>query len=191
MSETKIRTFIAIELPEKVKHFLGEVSDKLKRFGEDIGWVKPSAMHLTLKFLGYVDAELLPRIQHEAGSVFAKQQVVEISAHGVGAFPNLFRPRVIWVGCADKENRLPPLVSRLENALEPLGFEKEKRPFSPHLTLGRVRSKVRNKGLFDAIKEREDLAGPSFVASHAILFQSILKQSGAEYVPLAEFIFHK
>jgi RNA 2',3'-cyclic 3'-phosphodiesterase len=191
MNDTEIRAFIAIEAPDAIKDFLTSVSEKLSGFRENIGWVKPHAMHLTLKFLGQVGTDMIPRIELEAGPVFAEQRSFQIGAHGVGAFPNLFRPRVIRAGCVDKENQLGPLVARLEHALEPLGFEREKRPFSPHFTLGRVRSQVRSKELFDAIKEREDLAGPSFVASRATLFQSKLQRSGAEYISLARFDFYK
>jgi RNA 2',3'-cyclic 3'-phosphodiesterase len=186
---TEIRAFIAIELPLEVKTFLTEVSSYLKRHGSDVKWVKPEGIHLTLKFLGNIHIELVEKIEHAAKPVFSEQSLIDLGIEGLGAFPTLKRPRVIWAGCLDSKGRLPPLVAQLENALENLGLAKEKREFNPHLTLGRVRS---NAGIIDlapAIRQKQDVMGPAFAADHAVLFQSVLSPAGAQYTELRRFDF--
>jgi 2'-5' RNA ligase len=185
--KTEIRAFIAIELPEEVKAFLIDVSSFLKRHGGDVKWVKPEGIHLTLKFLGNVPVELIEKIEYSAKPLFSRQSAIHLGISGLGVFPTLKRPRVIWAGCQDSERRLPPLVAELEDLLEPLGFAKEKRDFTPHLTLGRVRSNEGISDLISAMKQKIDVNGPSFVADHAVLFQSVLSPSGAKYNEICRF----
>lgn len=183
----EIRAFIAIELPETVKSFLKKVSSELKVCGGDVRWTRPEGIHLTLKFLGSVRNDLLPRIEEAALPLFKEQKPTQLNVFGLGAFPNLRRPRVVWAGLQESTGVLTPLVERLGDVLEPLGFSKENKPFSPHLTLGRFRSSDRSSDLVEAIRQKMDVAGPSFVADHAVLFRSILKPSGAEYFKLFRF----
>ncbi|MBI5249414.1 MAG: RNA 2',3'-cyclic phosphodiesterase [Desulfomonile tiedjei] len=185
----EVRVFFAIELPETIKLFLKQIATDLKKHGGDVRWVNPAGVHLTLKFLGEIRSDLLKAIEDEVRPIFAYQK---LSAHRVaklGVFPDLRKPRVVWVGCSDDSGALVPLVSKLEDSLATLGFPKEKRPFRAHLTLGRVRSSKGISGLTDVIQESADISGPSFVVDHAILFRSILKPSGAEYSPLFRFDF--
>lgn len=187
--DSEIRSFIAIELPEETKEFLKKISADLQSVRADVSWVKPHGMHLTLKFLGSVKRVLLSRIEQRVAPLFGRQRICEFQISKVGTFPNLLKPRVIWAGVNDESSVLAPLVSDLEDLLEPLGFAKEKRPFNPHLTLGRVRSSNRVKDLAEAIRQKTNLSGPKFIADSAVLFQSTLKPSGAEYNELARFRF--
>ncbi len=183
----EVRAFIAIELPESVKSFLKSISAELKKCGGPVKWVRPEGIHLTLKFLGSVPNDLLHRIQEAAQPLFEKQQPTQLHVCNLGAFPDLKRPRVVWAGLEDPAGVLVPLVNRLETVMEPLGFPKENRPFNPHLTLGRFKSNERNSELIEAIRQKMDITGPSFVADHAVLFESVLKPSGAEYLQLFRF----
>jgi len=183
----EVRAFIAIELPEAVKTFLETISAELKRCGGPVKWVRPEGIHLTLKFLGSVRSDLLPRIEKVALTLFKDQKPTQLQVSGLGAFPGLKRPRVVWAGLQDPAGVLPPLLAHLEGALEPLGFAKEKRPFNPHLTLGRFKSDGKSSELIEAIRQKMDIEGPSFVADHAVLFQSVLKPSGAEYLQIFRF----
>ncbi len=185
----EVRVFIAIELPDTVKSFLESTSDELKKCRGPVMWVRPEGIHLTLKFLGSTRTDLLPLIQEAAQPLFNEQGSIHLQVLGLGAFPDLRRPRVVWAGLSDSAGVLPPLVNRLESLLEPLGFAKEKRPFNPHLTLGRFKSSERSSNLIEAIRHKMNIAGPSFVADHVVLFQSILKPSGAEYIQLFRFDF--
>jgi 2'-5' RNA ligase len=183
----EVRAFIAIELPESVKSFLVKISAELKLCGGPVKWVRPEGIHLTLKFLGSVPSDLLPRIQEAALPLFEAQQPTQLHVSGLGAFPHLRKPRVVWAGLEDPTGVLSPLVNSLETVLEPLGFPKEKRPFNPHLTLGRFKSNEKSSELIETIRQKMDIVGPSFVADHAILFESVLKPSGAEYFQLFRF----
>jgi len=186
---SEIRAFIAIELPEGVKFFLKEVVAELKGFGGDVRWTRPEGIHLTLKFLGNVKSESIPPMKQVLEPALALQRPFAVAVKGVGAFPGLNRPRVLWVGVTAPEGTLSPLASEIEDLVEPLGFPKEARAFNPHLTLGRVKSGRLNPDLTSAIRQMGSITGPNFEANAAVLFQSILKPSGAEYVPLAHFPF--
>jgi 2'-5' RNA ligase len=185
----EIRSFIAIELPDEVKQFIKDLSNQCKKMGGDVRWVRPSAMHLTLKFLGNVDPGLLDSIKDALTPVFTECSPFSLQISGVGAFPNLMKPRVVWVGLDDPTDTLVPLVKNVEQCLEPLGFKREKRGFSPHITLGRVKSMKGKSSLIDGIRQLCDTQGPSFIASGATLFKSILKPTGAEYSQLKRFEF--
>jgi RNA 2',3'-cyclic 3'-phosphodiesterase len=184
-----IRAFIALELPDNVKEFLEETSSRLKKCGADVQWVKTKGMHLTLKFLGYVKTDIISIIKDELQPIFEEQRPFPLVVSSLGAFPALAKPRVIWTGLNDPDKMVTPLVSRLEDILEPLGFKREKRPFTPHLTLGRVRSNRNSKELIDAVRQSAELSGPTFMADHAVLFESVLKPTGAEYFVIRSYDF--
>lgn len=185
----EVRAFIAIALPEGVRLFLKELLAQLKSYGGNVRWTRPEGIHLTLKFLGNVGRDQLPELEKEITLALRVQPAMPLHVSGMGAFPGLNRPRVIWIGIDDPRGSLVPAVANLENALERLGFERERRPYNPHLTLGRVKSGRLSPDLLTAIRQMIDLPGPSFEADHAVLFQSILKPSGAEYHALSRFDF--
>jgi 2'-5' RNA ligase len=177
-----------VELPEPVKTFLTQTAADLKKCGADVKWVKSEAMHLTIKFLGDVRGDLIPAIEGELQTLLVDQAAMDMRVSGLGAFPGLNKPRVIWAGLKDVSGRLAPLAARLESSLEPLGFPAEKRSFSPHLTLGRVRSSGAGlRDLVEAVRQRMDSPGPKFVADRVVFFESVLKPSGAEYFPISSF----
>ena len=187
-----IRAFVAIELPQTVKSFLKGIVGELERCRTDVKWVKPEGMHLTLKFLGSVRTDLLPVIERDLKPVFESQTAMELRVRRLGAFPGLGRPRVIWAGLDDLSGRLATLAEDVESRLELLGFPREKRSFSAHLTLGRIRANTsRDRELIEAVRQKLDISGPTFVVDHAVLFQSMLKPSGAEYSPVFRCDFSK
>jgi len=185
----EIRSFIALELPSEVKGFLAKVTEDLKKTGADVKWVRPEGMHLTLKFLGEIPAPSVPAIREQLSPEFARQKPFELHVSGLGAFPDLKRPRVVWAGLKDPLNLIGPLATRVDGLLEPLGFRREKRPFNAHLTLGRVRSLKKSTELVDSLRQAFDLSGPTFPVDHAVLFRSILRPTGAEYHSLCRFNF--
>jgi 2'-5' RNA ligase len=185
----QIRAFVAIELPEEVKSFLRAIVTSLKKTGADVKWASPEGTHLTLKFLGNISADLVAALEAQLAPAFSGQKAITLRVGGLGAFPSLGKPRVIWAGLEDAERALVPLARKVEDLLVPLGLEPEKRAFTPHLTLGRVRSNKKIADLVEEVRQNMDVAGPSFLANHAILFQSILKPTGAEYHPLVRFPF--
>ncbi len=185
----EIRSFIAIELPEPAKEFLGELSHRLRSFGGDVKWVRADGMHVTLRFLGGVNRDLISILERELAPVFSDYSPCGLSLSGVGCFPNLRNPRVIWVGVDDPTDTLVSLASEIEDRLALLGFKRENRAFHAHITLGRVRSSRRSSDLSEGIRQLSDASGPSFIASRATLFRSILQPSGAEHTPLHYFHF--
>lgn len=134
-----IRAFIAIELSREIQSKLEQVSAQLKQRleGLPVRWVPVENVHLTLKFLGDVSLSNLDILKKILRSVGSSHPPFEISAGGLGAFPKPHRPRVIWVGL-----EAPPELAALQHAIDVetarLGYAREERPFSPHLTVGRV-----------------------------------------------------
>jgi 2'-5' RNA ligase len=184
-----LRTFVAIEIPAEVKAFLDGIASDLRKTRADVKWVRPEAMHLTLKFLGDTDKDLIPVLERDLRPIFLDFNPFEIAIAGLGAFPNLRRPRVIWAGLTEASRNLDVLAARIADKVQGHGFKKEKRGFNAHLTLGRIRSNRGQTELVDTVRQSLDMSGPGFVADHAVLFQSILKPSGAEYKPLCHFPF--
>jgi RNA 2',3'-cyclic 3'-phosphodiesterase len=181
---TKRRLFVAIRLPESILNAFGGLQDKLKPFARDAKWVKPAGIHLTLKFLGYVDPEKISTITDKLKLVASRHSNTTIIAKGCGFFPNARRPNVLWVGV---EANLQNIVSDMEEEMAMLGFEKETRAFTPHLTLARFKD---NRGLLPLGQETQKWANETFgefTASSFVLFESILHRAGAEYRPLDEF----
>jgi RNA 2',3'-cyclic 3'-phosphodiesterase len=138
-----VRSFIAIDLPAGVLAELTSFEEKLKaRRHPFVKWVDPESMHLTLKFLGNVAADSMPQIVEAMSRVAKSHSTFKLQVAGTGAFPNWQRPQVVWVGVGGELDRLNSLQKGLESVLSPLGFPSESRPFSAHLTVGRLRDRV-------------------------------------------------
>ncbi|MBI2908514.1 MAG: RNA 2',3'-cyclic phosphodiesterase [Chloroflexi bacterium] len=184
-----IRSFIAIELPEELKESLTDLHAKLKQAGgNNVKWVRPEGVHLTLVFLGYVAAEKIPAVTEAMTRVAEGIAPLTLTARGVGAFPSWQRPRVVWVGLEGDIERLKTLQKRLQDALEPLGFTPEKRDFSPHLTLGRVRepiSPAERRRMGEVMSAIGFETPVNWKVDSVSLMRSELKPTGAVYSQLA------
>ncbi len=183
-----VRCFVALELPEDVKSFVGAVASQLRR-RIDAKWVSAQGMHLTLKFLGDVPASAIPSIAKALEQPLTVTGPIQLKVEGLGCFPNVKRPRVIWLGITDPQSALQPLVQKIEESLAPLGFPCETRSFKPHLTLARMRSARDLSKDLDVIMQRQIATGPFFSISSAVLFESVLKPQGAQYHPIKRFSF--
>lgn len=186
-----IRAFLAIEVPEEYRRGLAAVQEALKKSGADVKWVTPGNIHLTLKFFGDVTPAQIEAIAAAAGQVAAATPCLELRADGMGTFPGPKNPRVIWLGLTGQTDALANLVQELEQAFAALGFPPENRPFTPHLTLGRVRSSRGREALCGLI---QSLALPPFqvfTVTQMVLFQSTLRPSGALYTPLQKITFRQ
>ena len=141
----QIRTFIAVELSDAVRRALGDLQLQLKgeRASRFVRWVAPENIHLTLKFLGAVDADKMSVLQAAVAEACAGIPPFALTLAGIGAFPNTRRPNVVWVGVRGEIEMAIRLAERIDEACVALGFPRETRPFSPHLTLGRVKRDVR------------------------------------------------
>jgi 2'-5' RNA ligase len=149
MVEKQVRMFIAIPLPAEVRSALGQVSTVLAAQAPTraVRWVKPELMHVTLRFLGDTAVSLIPTIAAELDRVCAQQQAFNLAVGGLGCFPNRHRPRVIWAGLQGDVAQAGALAVTVNNVVVPLGWEVEKRPFRPHLTLGRVNDSRKVQGI--------------------------------------------
>lgn len=184
----KMRTFIAIPLTEQAHQELAQLQDKLRKSGADVKWVVPSKIHITLKFLGEIDDGQAARVKNLLDEIVKDHKPFYIHLAKIGAFPRISYPRVVWAGIDEGYEECKALARSIEDAIEKLGFEKESRPFSPHLTLGRVRSSKNKTQLIAAIEKEKDFASQNKVSvNKIILFQSTLTPKGPIYTPLKEF----
>jgi 2'-5' RNA ligase len=179
-----IRSFIAIDFPEETRTALGDVQERLKQSGAGVRWVKPASIHLTLKFLGNIHPAQVEDIALAVAEEVRDEPPITLGAAGLGAFPSRKKPRVIWIGMEGEVQRLSRIQARVENALEPLGFVREKRVFQPHLTIGRVKDRRRLQTLIDAMATLDMEPFNSFDADEIILYKSDLRPTGAIYTKL-------
>ncbi|WP_119073019.1 RNA 2',3'-cyclic phosphodiesterase [Aggregatilinea lenta] len=144
MSSDKWRLFIAIELPDSVLDTLTYIQSGLKQRApaHTVRWVAPGSIHLTLKFLGDVPVAQLDDIRAALDHAARGHGPFELSIGSLGCFPNTARPRVIWIGLERNPSALGALRDAVEAQIAPLGYPTEDRPFSPHLTLGRIRQEA-------------------------------------------------
>ncbi|MBW1742086.1 MAG: RNA 2',3'-cyclic phosphodiesterase [Deltaproteobacteria bacterium] len=185
MSE-KLRAFIAISLPESVLQAIVNVQETLKESGLKIRWVRQEGIHLTIKFLGDIDRADVERIHSAMQQVTQVFSPLVLQGEGVGVFPDLKRPRVVWVGVSGEIKVLRALQRELEDQLDGLGFPKEKRSFKGHLTLGRIKGRTDGVKLGEALRALGDFRTNPFTVQSVVLFQSDLRPDGAVYTRLAE-----
>ncbi len=185
---TEIRAFIAIELPEALRLKLARLTAELRQAGPpEVKWVNPDGIHLTLKFLGCIPADTVPRITQAINESVRDIAPIPLKAEGLGVFPHPRRPQVVSVGVSGDVERLAGLEKRIETRLTPLGFAPESRPFTAHLTLARAKDQM-------TPEERERLgqlvmtarfAATPFTADGVSLMRSELRRDGAIYTRLS------
>jgi 2'-5' RNA ligase len=183
--EPPIRSFIAIDLSDRARGQIEALIRELRKSDAQVGWVRVEAIHLTLKFLGNVAPDLIDEIKPVIARVAASQTgPIYIEPAGCGAFPTIKSPRVIWAGLRGQIGPLSELTRQVEAALVPLGFKPEDRPFKPHLTVGRVKGRLRLQALQQILLAHQDFTAEPFDASEVVLYKSDLRPDGARYTPL-------
>ena len=184
-----LRTFIAINVPPAVLDTITRIQTRFKSLGLHASWVKPGNIHLTLKFLGDTDPDRIPGIQNKLTETLASFARFQLSLGSAGVFPDTNNPRVLWLGLKDEEGALKTLQTDIEKTLESIGFPREQRPFSPHVTLARIKSPKGKKEL----KEELDAVNPKGISTHPFdvgeihLYESQLTPKGSIYTVLANF----
>jgi 2'-5' RNA ligase len=179
-----LRLFIAVPLPEKFTVFLKETQGHLQNSKINFRWVPVRNIHLTLKFLGDVEKSAIAEIAAKMDAAAVAVTPFTLTAEGVGGFPSLRKPRVLWVGLGEGTCRLAALQSRLEGKLASIGFKKERRRFHPHLTIGRARQRIPGLRLESQLKAFTERASKPFQVDRICLYASTLKSTGAEYTRL-------
>jgi len=174
-----VRAFVAVKLGREVESRIIELVAQLKEARADVRWVGRESIHLTLRFLGDVEEARVAGILEALKRRLSGLHPLCIETGGLGAFPSLGRPRVLWVGC--KGNGLRELGEATEAAMVGFGFARETRPFTPHVTLGRMRSLRDWDKLRVLIAQRATESFGSSEVSEVILFRSTLTPEGARY----------
>jgi RNA 2',3'-cyclic 3'-phosphodiesterase len=183
-----MRTFIAISLPDSIKKELSILQDRLKKTDADIKWVKPSNMHITLKFLGDIDDKTLNLISHAIREKTGICSCFDISISKSGAFPNTMHPKVIWAGIHEGISSCSRMQKEFDVCAEKAGIRQEAGAFSPHITIGRVRSQKNKQPLIDTLKKEKDFSINAKIPVKKItLFSSLITQRGPVYSILGEF----
>jgi 2'-5' RNA ligase len=180
-----LRAFVAVRLTADVRARLGEEALRLRALHPGVAWVAPENLHLTLKFLGRVEALTLEHLVRALEQAVADHAPFPLGCAGLGAFPTTLRPRVIWAGVTDGAPQTARLAAAVERALAPLGFTPEARPFSAHVTLGRLRAPQKTPALAHALDDgRSRVFGRMPVAAIALV-RSDLSPRGARYTDVA------
>ncbi|MBI5074138.1 MAG: RNA 2',3'-cyclic phosphodiesterase [Nitrospirae bacterium] len=180
-----IRCFVAVNLPDRIRRSLADLIAGLRKTGADVAWVQAERIHLTLKFLGNTDSAMIPEITERLSKKLSHYNAFYIKIGGVGCFPSEKRPRVFWVGI-EHSAVLNSIRKDMDAEFAQLGFAPEERPFSPHLTIGRVRS-LRGIGeMLRSFAEHRgtDLGAVEVKSIH--IMKSDLKPAGAEHTSIAE-----
>ena len=176
-----MRTFIAIEASGGVRSKAVALIERLKAVDAKVTWVRPDQMHWTLKFLGEVDLSLSAEICQRVSEAVAGFEPFELEVRGLGAFPNLERPRTIWLGAGVGAPEVAALRDAVDTALHPLGFPREGRRFMPHLTIGRVRSQRYIRELGQEIQQRAEFQAGVVAVDEIVTVGSVLEPEGPQY----------
>ena len=184
-----MRLFVALDTPPEVREALRETMERLRPEARGAKWVKPEGMHITLKFIGHVNDEKADAIRAALRAVHSADPV-DMRFRGLGFFPNERRPRVLWCGVKASAN-LAELAANVEQALAPLGIEREARAFAPHLTLARLGEGGDFAKLVRTVSELIAREFGSARETEFHLYESKLKPSGAEYRRVESYGFVK
>lgn len=174
-----VRLFIALLLPETLKGKLGDLISALKPLATGVKWVNPASLHLTLKFIGEVPEDMVLSIRDSMSSAVGEKAKCEVGVRGCGGFPNLKNPRVLWVGLSGIDRDFK-IASEIDKHLVPLGIAKEKRPFSPHLTIGRIK-KPGDISRLSGYIENLDFDAGTVILNKVALVKSTLTPAGPIY----------
>jgi 2'-5' RNA ligase len=184
---------VALEPPDGVRRRLAALAVELRRAAgraaDDVRWVPPENVHLTLQFLGAVPGERVPEVEAALREAAGQARPISLEVRGAGGFPNARRPRVVWAGLAGDTAALGELVRDLGRRLAPLGFPPEERPFSAHLTLGRSRDTHGAPGLAGALAHAAESPPAPWRALDVVLFESHLSPRGPRYEAIARAPF--
>lgn len=181
MSRETLRVFFALELPSEARERAAKAAQALRAgVPRGVRWVPPENLHLTLKFLGDVDAAQVPRLLGRAEAKLWPVPPFEVELAGLGALPSARSARVLWLGVRKGNREMARIARKLDAAAASIGVERERRPFQAHLTLGRLRPPAHV-----ALERLEAPRGIAFGVEEVILYESRLSPDGARYIPLA------
>lgn len=185
-----VRLFVACEVPEETRQAITAVIEVLRaRSGTAVRWIRPEGIHVTLKFLGEVPVKQLPAIRLAVQEAVLVSSPFELEFSNIGTFGGREGLRIMWVGIAGDVLRLEKLVRDVNAALGVVGFEAERRPFRPHLTLGRVRDEIptRQRAEIEVAVGKMEVPPATWRTNQVSLMRSRLTTTGAQYEVIATF----
>lgn len=186
-----LRLFLAIDVPNSARERIIEIQNRFKPLNLDATWVKPANIHLTLKFLGDTDPVLIPGIKNSMSAIANAAPAFQARLGNIGVFPNLSRPRVLWVGLENREGHLDRLKKQVEKAMTALGFPPDDKASIHHLTFGRIKSTKGKERLKKEMESKAQITQKPFAVSSVQLIQSQLTPQGSVYTVLEDFLFNR
>lgn len=186
-----MRVFVAIEISDEMREQLENFKKNFSKFSETtkkIKWIKPDNFHLTLKFFGEIEEERLPLLKTSLSKSITNQNPFMLDVKGVGCFPDLRRPRVLWAGIQQGSDTLKTLAEAVEKSSVSAGFPPSDKPFSAHLTIARFQMPP-EQAFLEKIKQYESFSFGRIAVNKMNLIQSKLSPAGPHYTVLEEFLF--
>ncbi|MDF1535503.1 MAG: RNA 2',3'-cyclic phosphodiesterase [bacterium] len=184
-----LRIFLAIPIAPDILEALGKGVETLRETRAPVSWVRPGGMHLTVKFLGDTEPEWIAPLADSLAGICGLIEPFPVSVAGMGAYPSLRRPRVIWAGVEELSGTLLRLHEGVDNVCAGMGWPREKRKFSPHVTVGRVKGNINLARLSAAMGEIEDEHWGDQEVMSMVLYRSHLEKGGARYEEMRIFPF--
>src|SRR5262245_5583385 len=189
-----VRTFVAVEASAEVRQAAQRLvailqgatpaSGRSAEGSSKITWVQPANLHFTLNFLGDVPSENIAELCQAVERATAPHRPFEIEVRGAGAFPTTQRPRTVWLGVVRGAEPMQLLQADIETGLKKLGFRGEGRDYTPHLTIGRVRSLPRGDALPGKLTQERGFSAGTMPVAEVVVFSSQLGPGGSTYTPL-------
>jgi len=184
-----MRCFVAVDIPNNLKEEIYRVLEGERKRFRELKWVAMENFHITLKFLGSVERERIKKIKEVLERVAEKHSPFKLKPDSLGTFPEKGSLKVLWLSLVDGE-KIKSLATDVENSLTSIGFPKEKRPFTPHLTLARARRNSKERITLDDFEVKR-VQFPYFLVDHFTLYESELKPDGPIYKKIVEFKLKK
>ena len=181
-----MRAFLGIALSNDTRISLERLQHALASADADVKWVEPAHLHVTLKFLDEISEDQRYKVETMVGEIARRETPFTMRLERIGAFPSLQAPRVLWVGMTDGQDITRRLAEAIEREGAARGLRKEERPFSAHVTMGRVRSPRRREALVQRLRETTWDAPAPWRVTSVIFYQSVLSPTGSHYTVLAE-----
>jgi RNA 2',3'-cyclic 3'-phosphodiesterase len=189
-AKNKIRTFIAVPLPDLLKQDVDKLIVGFKPLADGISWVRAANLHFTLRFLGDIEKNSIPALKQSIESHLSGISQFKIRLAGLGCFPNLNRPRVVWVAAAGDIEQMKELAGKVETACRESDYGSADKPFAPHLTIGRVKFPSGLDELIGNIKTVK-FETDSFTVEKVIIYKSDLTPRGPIYTVMGEVVLSK
>ena len=184
-----IRAFLAFDIPGKVKTPITRLIADFTAKEKGVRWMDPEKMHVTMRFFGSVDEDLLMGdISGAIKSAVSGFKPAKLLCQGIGVFPDWKYPRVIWAGFSGETERVLDLHTALSNALAGFDLHEDKRRFRLHLTIGRAKARLKKSPLIDLVEKLGPVKFGEVLVDRLVLYKSLLTKNGPIYTPLREFV---